>query len=125
MAQGHEHGAQGRAIGARVFLPPDQLLDLRQAASTVGRRPGDAVTLGIRPEHLTLGGTGLTVTVDLIEPLGSETLVHGRVAGRDNDTIVVKVPGAVRPAETITLAIQSDQAHIFDRTTGTRIDPNP
>jgi sn-glycerol 3-phosphate transport system ATP-binding protein len=40
-----------------------------------GRRAGDSVTLGIRPEHLTLGGAGLTLNVDLIEPLGSETLV--------------------------------------------------
>jgi hypothetical protein len=35
-----------------------------------GRRSGGAVTLGIRPEHLTLGGEGLTLSVDLIEPLG-------------------------------------------------------
>jgi sn-glycerol 3-phosphate transport system ATP-binding protein len=103
--------------GTAVQLDAGPLIPLQ------GRRPGNAVTLGIRPEHLTLGGNGLTVTVDLIEPLGSETLVQGRVVGRDNDTIVVKVPGAVRPAETITLAIQSDQAHIFDRATGIRIDP--
>jgi sn-glycerol 3-phosphate transport system ATP-binding protein len=103
--------------GTAVQLDGGPLIPLR------GRRPGDAVTLGIRPEHLTLGGNGLTVTVDLIEPLGSETLVHGRVVGRDNDTIVVQAAGAVRPAETISLAIQSDHAHIFDRATGTRIDP--
>src|ERR1700733_8929858 len=47
-----------------------------------GRRAGDTVTIGIRPEHLTPGGGDLTRTVDLIEPLGSETLVHGRVFGR-------------------------------------------
>ena len=105
--------------GTAVQLDAGPLIPLQ------GRRPGNAVTLGIRPEHLTLGGNGLTVTIDLIEPLGSETLVHGRIVGRDNDMIVVKVPGAVTPAETITLAIQSDQAHIFDRATGTRIDPCP
>jgi hypothetical protein len=32
-----------------------------------GRRLDDTVTLGILPEHLTLGGEGLTLTVDLIE----------------------------------------------------------
>jgi sn-glycerol 3-phosphate transport system ATP-binding protein len=110
----------GRLVqdGTAVQLDAGPLIPLQ------GRRPGDAVTLGIRPEHLTLGGEGLTVTVDLIEPLGSETLVHGRVIGRDDDTIVVKVPGAVRPVEAITVSVQSDQTHIFDRATGTRIDPS-
>ena len=84
-----------------------------------GRRQGDAVTLGIRPEHLTLGGEGLTLAVDLVEPLGSETLIHGH----GTETIVVKVPGAVRPAETISVSVQARHAHIFDRTTGRRIDP--
>ncbi|MDR3531766.1 MAG: sn-glycerol-3-phosphate ABC transporter ATP-binding protein UgpC, partial [Rhodopila sp.] len=88
-----------------------------------GRRGGDAVTLGIRPEHLTLGGEGLTLTVDLIEPLGSETLVHGRVVGRDDDAIVVKIPGAVMPAESVTVSVQPEHAHIFDGGTGRRIDP--
>jgi sn-glycerol 3-phosphate transport system ATP-binding protein len=90
---------------------------------TDGARTGQAVTLGIRPEHLTLGGDGLTLAVDLVEPLGSETLVHGRVAGFESDTIVVKVPGAVRPVETITVALQAEHVHVFDRKTGRRIDP--
>jgi sn-glycerol 3-phosphate transport system ATP-binding protein len=87
-----------------------------------GHRAGDRVTLGIRPEHLTFGGDGLILIVDLIEPLGSETLVHGRIAGRDAETIVVKIPGAVRPTETITVSVQADQAHVFDAATGRRIE---
>jgi sn-glycerol 3-phosphate transport system ATP-binding protein len=88
-----------------------------------GRRSGDRVTLGIRPEHLTLGGDGLTLAVDLIEPLGSETLVHGRVVDREAETVVVKVPGVVLPTENVTVSLQADQAHIFDAGTGNRIDP--
>src|ERR1700761_1058487 len=33
---------------------------------------GRKLTLGIRPEHLAIGATGLDLMVDLIEPLGSE-----------------------------------------------------
>ena len=69
---------------------------------------------GHPPEHLTLGGDGLTLTVDLVEPLGSETLIHGRIVGRDAEAIVVKVPGAVAPSETVTVSVQADQAHVFD-----------
>jgi sn-glycerol 3-phosphate transport system ATP-binding protein len=109
----------GRLVlnGAAVQLDAGPLVRLQ------GRCAGDAVTLGIRPEHLTLGGDGLTVTVDLIEPLGSETLVHGRVAGATGETIAVKVPGMVRPSETVTASVQADQAHVFDAETGKRIDP--
>jgi sn-glycerol 3-phosphate transport system ATP-binding protein len=103
--------------GNAVQLDAGPLIPLR------GTRAGDAVTLGIRPEHLTLGGGGLTLTVDLIEPLGSETLVHGRVAGATNETIAIKVPGVVSPAETVTVGVQADQAHVFDAGTGKRIDP--
>jgi sn-glycerol 3-phosphate transport system ATP-binding protein len=108
----------GRLVhdGTAVQLEAGPLIPLQ------GRRAGRAVTFGIRPEHLTLDGGDLTLAVDLIEPLGSETLVHGRVVGRDYETIVVKVPGAVRPAATVTVAFQADQAHVFDQATGSRIE---
>jgi sn-glycerol 3-phosphate transport system ATP-binding protein len=86
-----------------------------------GRYAGNEVMLGIRPEHLTLGTEGLTVTVDLIEPLGSETLVHGRVAGSD-ETIVVKAAGVIVPSETIMVAVQSQHVHLFDAASGRRVD---
>ena len=85
--------------------------------------PGDAVTVGIRPEHLTPGGPGLSLSVDLVEPLGSETLVHGRVAGATGELITVKIPGAAMPTETMTVAVQSDHVHVFDARTGRRIGP--
>jgi sn-glycerol 3-phosphate transport system ATP-binding protein len=88
-----------------------------------GHRPGDNVTLGVRPEHLRLGGEGLTLSVDLVEPLGSETLVHGRIVGGNAEPIVVKVPGAVVPAEAVTVSVQADQVHVFDAKTGRRIRP--
>jgi sn-glycerol 3-phosphate transport system ATP-binding protein len=109
----------GRLVhgGTAVQLHAGPLISLR------GRRSGGAVTLGIRPEHLTLGGEGLTLTVDLIEPLGSETLVHGRVAPDDVDTFVVKVAGAARLPETVTVGVQTEHVHVFDAGTGMRIDP--
>jgi sn-glycerol 3-phosphate transport system ATP-binding protein len=102
--------------GTAVQLDAGPVIPLR------GRRTGDRVTLGIRPEHLILNSAGLTLTVDLVEPLGSETLIHGRIVGRDNETIVLKAQGAVVPAETVAVSIQADQAHVFSAKTGLRID---
>jgi sn-glycerol 3-phosphate transport system ATP-binding protein len=109
----------GRLIqeGQAVQLDAGPLIPLS------GRRPGGAVMFGIRPEHLVLGGTGLTLVVDLIEPLGSETLMHGHVANDEKETIVVKVPGAVTRDGSVTVSIQADQAHVFDKATGKRINP--
>jgi ABC-type sugar transport system ATPase subunit len=85
------------------------------------RLAGDSVMLGIRPEHLTLGGEGLTLVLDLVEPLGSETLLHGRIMGREDASVTVKVPGSVRPGDTVRVAVQADQAHVFDAATGARM----
>ena len=52
-------------------------------------------TVGIRPEHLQVergAGDGLMVTVDLVEPLGAETIVHTVLEGRKTP-ILVRVPG--------------------------------
>jgi sn-glycerol 3-phosphate transport system ATP-binding protein len=97
---------------------------LRLAAGPVvqltERYPGGEVVLGIRPEHLTIGQGDLTLTVELVEPLGSESLVHGRLVGGE-ETIVVKAPGSMVSSETVSVGVQSEQAHIFDAESGMRV----
>jgi sn-glycerol 3-phosphate transport system ATP-binding protein len=88
-----------------------------------GRRAepdGHQLTVGIRPEHLTIG---LDLLIDLIEPLGSETLVHGHLTGEEEQSLVVKLPGAAPPGERIVVHPQPEHLHVFDRATGRRIDP--
>ena len=62
-------------LGDAVRLAGGQLIPLPST-----RHGGPAITLGIRPEHVTLHPGGLPLQVELVEPLGSETLVHGRMA---------------------------------------------
>src|SRR3954468_8483950 len=50
------------------------------------RRQGRDVLFGIRPEHLEPCAESeamLVVDIDLIEPLGADTLVYGRLAGSE------------------------------------------
>ncbi len=97
---------------------------------TDGTHPGPngrRLTIGIRPEHVSLGGSDLTLTVDLIEPLGSETLLHGRIVARSGDPIVVKIPGHA-PAEwqeneRIGVRLDPAHLHVFDAETGLRVEP--
>jgi len=89
-----------------------------------GARPGGeghAVTLGIRPEHLLPdGGDGLALSVELAEPLGSETVLHGTLP--DGTALTARVPG-VLAADRVTLAPDLAALHVFDAASGRRIEP--
>ena len=87
----------------------------RQAAD------GATLTIGIRPEHL-LPGEGLDLVIDFVEPLGSETLVHGRLADADQP-LTVKLMGAFPGGERLSVAPQLEHLHVFDQASGERIDP--
>ena len=81
-----------------------------------GAAPGDAVTLGVRPEHLSLSGRGdsLTARVTFVETLGHATYAY-LTAGET--AVTVLLPGDARPAagESLTLRVAPGQAHLFDR----------
>jgi sn-glycerol 3-phosphate transport system ATP-binding protein len=90
-----------------------------------GRRrgpDGQKLTIGIRPEHLEPGTGGLMLAVDLVEPLGSETLVHGRLPGGDQP-LVVKLAGAARFMDRLDVLIPPARLHVFDEASGRRVEP--
>ena len=89
-----------------------------------GKRPGAdgrKLTIGIRPEHVTLDAAGLELQVDLLEPLGSETVVIGRLP--DGELLSVKVAKADAGPEVMHVGLPAAQLHVFDADTGLRLDP--
>jgi ABC-type sugar transport system ATPase subunit len=80
--------------------------------------PNGPVDLGLRPEALTLGGeSGFPAEVFLVEPLGSEAIVHLRVGEGD---IRVRVEPHARPeiGSTVLMSAKPDGIRLFDRTDG-------
>ena len=83
-------------------------------------RPGAAVTLGARPEHLdvTDGGEGahLAVTVDLAEQLGGETYLYATPAAAGLPQITVHRLGqhVVARGETLGIGFRPGHLHVFD-----------
>ncbi len=81
------------------------------------------VKMGVRPEHLIAAEGGpFQVQVHMVEPLGANTLLHGRLEGTGED-ITVSLPGVhAQPAHgtTMTFSAKPDAVHIFDRSTGVR-----
>ncbi len=90
-----------------------------------GRRAGAdgmKLTVGIRPEHVALVAEGgLALQVDLVEPLGSETVLIGRLP--DGEMLSIKLAGAAPPEETVHVAIPPPNLHVFDAATGLRLEP--
>jgi len=73
---------------------------------------GDKVTVGIRPEHLTLSQTGLPCTVRVVEPTGSETHVVLRFQDQEV-TAVFRERHKLAPGDTVHLAHDPAQLHLF------------
>jgi sn-glycerol 3-phosphate transport system ATP-binding protein len=82
---------------------------------------GRRLTVGIRPEHVRLDPQGPELQIDLIEPLGSETVVIGRLP--NGEMLSVKLPGTAPRGEMLRIAIPPEQLHVFDAETGLRLEP--
>jgi ABC-type sugar transport system ATPase subunit len=85
------------------------------------------VTLGVRPHDLAIvapGAGDADARVDVVEPRGSELLVHLRLGGDGNshDIRVVTPPEAPVPVEAaVGVRYDRERLHWFDAGTGTRL----
>jgi sn-glycerol 3-phosphate transport system ATP-binding protein len=92
-------------------------------ARTTSAAAGTPVALGIRPEHLVPVPAGpLELTIELAEPLGADTLLHGRF-GEANELVTVRQAGHVlaKPGEKRRFAAEPERLHLFDSQTGKRL----
>ena len=78
-----------------------------------GRLDGQAVSLGIRPEHLSLAEGGLAAEIITVEPTGSETQVLMRLAGHDVVGVFRERIGQ-QPGETLRVSLMPERIHVFD-----------
>jgi ABC-type sugar transport system ATPase subunit len=87
--------------------------------------PGQALELGVRPEHLDITGeeAGPRARVRVVEMAGSESFVHLDVEGTD---LVARVPSERRPApgDTVAARVQPGMAHVFDAESGGALRPD-
>ncbi len=89
------------------------------------RHEGKAI-IGLRPEHVATGdalasaATTTKVTVELVEPMGSDTLIYATLAG---ETIHVRMDGQVEVAvgDEVEIGFQPDRASLFDPDTELRL----
>ncbi len=118
---GHAHAGPGAADwslvaadGAAFPLPPGLHLG-----------EGQAVTLGVRPEHLALAADSpVQLRVDIVEPNGDETHLYGKV-GQDLVGVRLHERTAIAPGQRIPLAWPLARLHVFDTESGRRLPALP
>ena len=104
-------GARFKTGGQEIRLAMDP---------AVSRLPqGSEIALGIRPRSLDVRDTAAPDTiagrVDLIEPMGAETLLHLVEDGRDV-RVVVDEARHFDIGDTVHLQLRAEQTHVFDAT---------
>ena len=113
----------GAALAARGLTVPAPA----SARQALAARAGKAVVVGVRPENVlesgrpTRGATApLEVTVDLVETLGDEVIVHGHLG---EDLVAFKMDPHHPPEAggTVTAVVELDRLHLFDAETEKRI----
>lgn len=81
---------------------------------------GRALLLGLRPEHLQPAADGLPVEVQLVEALGAELLIHGRIG---TQAVVIRAPDGPHPdfGQIVHVGFPPACMHWFDAESGLRL----
>ena len=91
-----------------------------------GQKGSGSATVGIRPEHVITGELAksapvrTTVHVDLVEPMGSDTLAYTQLAGL---RFRVRMDGqaTVNPGDTLEIGLDPSRMSLFDTATEARL----
>ena len=82
---------------------------------------GMKLLVGIRPEHVKRGA-GIPVTVDVVEPIGHESIVYA-TAGEERITAIFNPESTPRTGEQIEMSIDASRLHLFDAETEAALTP--
>jgi multiple sugar transport system ATP-binding protein len=121
------------AGGVRLHAEPSVVLSWQGNRGIVDRLGPIEVELGVRAEDLevvsTEGGNVLTGVVEYVETLGSEVLAHVVIGGASAAavTMLARMPArggvVAAPGNVVQLRVSSSHVHLFDATTGVRVEP--
>ncbi len=110
---------QGQADGSR-FTVGAATFALPAAAPRSG-----PLTLGARPEHAEIDANGIwPLKVEVLEMLGAERLVYGRLGGSAGAPFTLRIDGMLTPpkaGDTLHLHVAPERLHWFDSQTGQRL----
>ena len=92
----------------------------RIGVASTAAKPGQAVTVGVRPESLEIAADGLLAEIVVVEPTGADTQIYCTLAGRDVN-VVSRERHGFAPGQGIRLRVAPHKALLFDADSGARI----
>ncbi len=101
-------------VGMVVSLAPGLDLPTKNAAA----RDGQEVIVGVRPEHFTVRGGGVSAEVVVVEPTGADTQIACTVGGSEVMAIF-RERHEFKPGQTI--GLYPELTHLFDPASGARL----
>src|SRR5580704_1282401 len=90
-------------------------------ASAPANSDGKPAVYGVRPEHFTIADDGAEAEIVVVEPTGSETQVFAKLGG-EQVVAVFRERHQFNPGEKIRLKPDPSLVHLFDETTGKRLN---
>jgi multiple sugar transport system ATP-binding protein len=114
--RGHIEGGVFRSGAITLPLPP-----------TLKQAPAGPVVYGVRPEHWRLDPDGVAVTVQVVEPTGSETQVICKLGDADmlGETRMIcafRERISERPGQELRISPEQTVTHLFDEASGMRLN---
>jgi multiple sugar transport system ATP-binding protein len=85
----------------------------------------EPVTLGVRPQHLTVGSDAegsVRGEVVVVEPMGNEQIVYVMLPNGTRLVAVAPTEQMVKAGELVAVRVRGDAAHVFDGETGARVN---
>jgi|UniRef100_UPI0040492D1D multiple sugar transport system ATP-binding protein len=106
---------------------------LGNLAINVPTSGGSSVTVGIRPEGFVPTTTGFEVAVEVVEELGADAFVYGKPVDKSlkfaNTTeelgqVIIRwdPKNPPKPGQTVTVGVNQEVVHLFDASTGKRLN---
>ncbi|WP_158059343.1 ABC transporter ATP-binding protein [Halorussus halophilus] len=105
-SDGHGEGVVLEGHGLTIPIPGD----------TLGKRAGETVGVGIRPQYLTPAGGEHTfeITVEVVEPLGTESVVHAQTADGTRIDVVTDAVGGLDHGDSLVVGFDRRDVFVFD-----------
>ena len=105
-----------------------ELAEDKQARLAANNVEEQAITLGVRPEHMVLTNDGIEAKIEVNELMGSSVHLHVDVNGKDVIVIVstMNMTGAevaeLKAGATIKVGFPGNVAHVFNKETGINLE---
>jgi multiple sugar transport system ATP-binding protein len=106
--------------GGAIFTASDFEFPLRGYEFSTAPLDGADVELGVRPEHIEAAANGRALSIEMVEPMGSDLLAWTKLGGAP---ISLRLPAESpsKRGDRVAVTISPAKVSLFDRTSGRRL----